>query len=56
MPSNKKRRLKMERQQHRPEFDTVLRSKKIWNRLRERKVHRIVLTFCPNLSPFRHEP
>ena len=38
LPSNKKRRLKFERQQHRPEFDTVLRSKEIWNKLRERKV------------------
>ncbi|CAM9660120.1 unnamed protein product, partial [Sphacelaria rigidula] len=38
LPANKKRRLKMERQQHRPEFDTVLRSKEIWNKLRERKV------------------
>lgn len=38
LPANKKRRLKFERQQHRPEFDTVLRSKEIWNKLRERKV------------------
>ncbi|CAM9979824.1 unnamed protein product, partial [Choristocarpus tenellus] len=38
LPANKKRRLKMERQQHRPEFDTVKRSKEIWNKLRERKV------------------
>ncbi|CAN0424562.1 unnamed protein product, partial [Scytosiphon promiscuus] len=37
-PANKKRKLKFERQQHRPQFDTVLRSKEIWNKLRERKV------------------
>lgn len=38
LPVNKKRRLKLERQQHRPEFDTVTRAKQIWNKLRERKV------------------
>lgn len=38
LPANKKRRLKLERQQHRPEFETVVRSKEIWNKLRERKV------------------
>ncbi|CAN0150109.1 unnamed protein product, partial [Discosporangium mesarthrocarpum] len=38
LPANKKRRLKLERQQCRPEFDTVRRSKEIWNKLRERKV------------------
>lgn len=37
-PANKKRKLKFERQQYRPQFDTVLRSKEIWNKLRERKV------------------
>ncbi|CAM9394427.1 unnamed protein product, partial [Phaeothamnion confervicola] len=37
-PANKKRRLKRERQAQRPEFDTVARSKEIWNKLRERKV------------------
>lgn len=40
LPVNKKRRLKLERQQHRPEFDTVSRAKQIWNKLRERKVSR----------------